>query len=382
MLRNKCMLASLLVLVLAISNFVDAANQPYIVSFVAGEPGLGLAGSIAPQKFVLSATDGGSIILKIIELNKFKVTTTQSRVIALDPSWTIRDTAVTFRNENNRMNFDIYYGACQDLDQDWDCDETIQTIIRTDSNLNSIFHKNLGPTNHEGFDPYDIVMQRIQQQSGFSLRLLTSDGTNILEQDLHRDGNLGLPSNVGIRGYYDFSAAEDGKMIATIPGSPSRTSRIIQIRPFHPNGSINSIQTEDIIWNLALTGPVAGASPSLSAGSLPVSNRFLFFVTQRFIGTEYMSRVMKQKINNSTGKFIGVPKPFTEFKIDRNGASTVAVTPGGNIVFYTEWLCDKKVLKAQVFNPQTGAKVGPSQTILGCGDHQFHISGINVTRFQ
>ena len=36
------MMTSSLILVMAMSNFVDAANQNYIVSFVAGRPGLGL----------------------------------------------------------------------------------------------------------------------------------------------------------------------------------------------------------------------------------------------------------------------------------------------------------------------------------------------------
>ena len=341
------------------------------------------AGAISPEKFVLSATDRNSIILKTFELYKGKIKTTQSKVIELD-YWTIRDTALTFRNENNTVNFDVYYGACQDLDDDWTCDETKQSMIRMDSNLNSIFQKNLPslPNDVGTYDRYDLVMQRIQQESGISLRLLRSDGTNIFEHKLHRDGSLGLPSNVGVSGYYDFSVAEDGKMIATIPGNPLRTSPMIQIRPFQPNGPINRKRTQDVIWDLALTKPVTGNSLSLSAGSVVVSNRFLFFVTQRFIGTEYMSRIMKQKINNSTGKFIGVPKPFTEFKIDRNGPSTVAVSPAGNIVFYTEWLCRRKILKAQVFDPQTGVKVGPAQTIIGCDGTQFQLNGINVTRFQ
>ena len=338
------------------------------------------AAAISPEKFVLSARDGDSIILKILELYKGKIKTTQSKVIELD-SQTIRDTALTFRKVNNAISFDVYYGACQ-VGNDWTCDETIQSMIRMDSNLNSIFHKNL-PTlpNVVVYDRYDLVTQRIQEKSDISLRLLRSDGTNILEHKLHRDGSLGLPSNLGVRGYYHFSAAEDGKMIATIPGNLSRTSRIIQIRPLHRNGPIHSKRTQDIIWDLALTGPVTSGSPSLSAGSPPVSNRFLFFIVTRFIGTEYMSRVMKQKINNSTGKFIGASKPFTEFKIDRNGSPTIAVTPGGNIVFYTEWLCGKKILNAQVFNPQTGAKVGPVQSIIGCDGPQFNLDGLNVTRF-
>ncbi len=340
------------------------------------------AGAISPEKFVLSATDRNSIVLKTFELYKNKIKTTQSRVIEFDSYWTIRDTAVTFRDENQTVNFDVYYGACQDLNDDWTCDETIQSMIRMDSNLNSIFQKKLPTLPNVGYDRYDLVTQRLHQGSGVSSLLLRSDGTNLFEQKLHSDGGLGLPSNVGIGGYYHFSAAEDGKMIATIPGNFSQTSQIIQIRPFHPNGPVNNKRTQDIIWDLALTAPVTGASPSISTGSLPVSNRFLFFVTQRFIGTEYMSRIMKQKINNSTGKFIGVPKPFTEFKIDRNGPSTVAVTPGGNIVFYTDWACNKKILKAQVLNPQTGVKVGPVQTIIGCDGTQFGLNGLNVTRFQ
>lgn len=342
--------------------------------------GSGSAGTIAPEKFVLLAADvwGKNIILQTFELENNQIKTQRSNLIpVVTGNWVIVDAAITFRKENNHLNFDVYYITCQG---DWACEETRLSMIRADSNLNYIFGKDLGNLTPSDAQ-YDLAMQRLKQKSGLSLRLLTGTGAQILEQKLLRSGSLGIPANVGIGGFSSFSAAEDGKMIATASGNPTN---LIEIHPFHPTGDKKKIQTEDYIRSMALTGRIVSNSPSVSAGSLPVSNRFLFFMAERLIGRQYHNRVMIQKINDSRVEFIGTPRPFTQFKPAHGRPQEVAISPGGNIVFYTELdtSCNSDILVAQVFDPRTAAKVGPPQTILGCYGQNNYLSGINVTQFQ
>ena len=97
---------------------------------------------------------------------------------------------------------------------------------------------------------------------------------------------------------------------------------------------------------------------------------------------------MRQRIDNSTANFIGTPKAFTEFKPLQyvEYSQSVAVAPGANIVFFTEFgqSCRKAVLWAQVFDPQTSGNVGPPQLLITCSELSATysgISGIDIARF-
>lgn len=158
----------------------------------------------------------------------------------------------------------------------------------------------------------------------------------------------------------------------------------IQLQTLHPTGPMIGIQVPKDSSSPVLSGPV-GPSSTVSAGGLAVSKRFLFFRVMRDFGTNgnpnLMSQVMLQRIDNTTARFIGVAQPFTKFQNTRfyDYSQSVAVTPGSDAVIYTEWdaLCGKNVLKAQVFDPQTGRKVGSPQSIIGCSESLLSGSGIS-----
>jgi len=339
--------------------------------------------AIASERYVLTATEGSDVIIRIYELDHNQIKMRQSKVIQVNSMYGIIATAVTFRNENNTVNFDVYYSVCKDIE----CAGVKPSMTRVDSNLNVMFQKDFAIETAYGVP--DLDTERVQTNSGISLRLMIRDDQRkSVERKLQSDGNLGPPSDIGLLGDYTFTAAEDGKVLAGTAGPRGD----IRVRAIHPDGPINVLHVQDLISSLAVTGPIGLDSHSQSAGSFALSKRFLFFRAWRIFGSDLKSGVMMQKIDN-TGKFIGVPKIFTQFKIGSDAIfpgfytlqRTVTVVPDGNIVFFTEWdtSCNKNALKAQVLNPQSGAKVGPSQSIISCSDLQpgGGIFGIDVTKF-
>ncbi len=98
---------------------------------------------------------------------------------------------------------------------------------------------------------------------------------------------------------------------------------------------------------------------------------------------------MKQRVDDSTGEFLGRPKAFTKFKVVPVYfvGQSVTVTPGANVVFFTEFdtSCNKNLLWAQVFDPQKRIKVGPSQLLIGCSELSniyYGVEGIDVAQFE
>jgi hypothetical protein len=342
-------------------------------------------GAIASEKFVLSAVDGRDVLLQTYKLDQDQIKVEHSARIRATDDGSI-NTAVTFRKDNSELIFDVYYSVCTyDIARDLDCATITLSMSRLDSSLDLLFQKDFTIPAR-----FNFTAEKIQKQSGLSSRLLLRD-VSVVEYNLHKNGRPGIMKTVVFDGPFAIrTAAEDGRMVAALSGKQ------IQVRTFHPTGPVKLIRIQDYPLGLTITGPVAVASSSL-AGSIELLNRFLFFRVWRSFRTMdrriKLSRIMMQRVSNSTGESIGPSKAITKFAELREDffqdvfqrGQTVAVTQRANIVFYTELdrSCNKNILKAQVFNPETSTKVGTSQLIIGCSQVSSKgISGIDVTQFQ
>lgn len=86
-----------------------------------------------------------------------------------------------------------------------------------------------------------------------------------------------------------------------------------------------------------------------------------------------VSKIMMQKLDNATGKPIGDPKIFKDFRPTQyiysvHNYKSMAVTPKGNIVFYMQYdeSCGKHLLFGQILNPETSKNIGTPQVLVGC----------------
>lgn len=219
--------------------------------------------AVASEKFVLSATDGTNIILQKFELDQNQIKMIRSNVIETD-DW-IGNTAVTFRNVNNTLVFDVYYYACRDQN-DLECVNATLSMKRVDSNLKLKFGQDFTiPV------AYALATERLQKPSGLSLRLLLQNRSIVEERKLDSNGVPGPPETVVFRdaldeNFYNSSAAEDGKMV--VASAQKNGANLIAVRTFHSKGPIRVMQIEDQAWSPTLSGPVTRSSKSFQPDPL------------------------------------------------------------------------------------------------------------------
>lgn len=337
---------------------------------------IGALPAVASEGFLVSAVEGTNIVLTTYELDHNQISTKRSSRI--ETGNYIYSTAVAFRQPDNTVLFDVYFGVCHDLE----CADSTLSMIRLDSNLNLVVRKDFPiPV------AYELATETLQSPSGRAgLSLLIKSYSTLEERELGKDGTPGPPVTVAFPGIYGASVAEDGKMIAGYTGNS------IRVRTFHPNGPIRTKRTTGLPQSAVLSESIIGARPSRLAGALPETYRFLFFRVFRDISTteaNLQSQILMQKVADSTGKFIGPARIFREFKAARfyDFGESIAVAPHADAVFFTELdtSCNKKVMKAQAINPQSGMNVGPAQLLIGCSQLSYRsagISGIDVIQFR
>lgn len=350
--------------------------------------------SAMAEKFVVSATTGTDILVATFELKQNnQIKREHSSVIGT--SYGIYNTAVTFRKNNNATIFDVYYPVETGYDQPL----TEMEMNRLDSNLNLKFEKDFtGIPSGYTFD-----LAGLRGPSGLTRFLLMDQLTDqppgrvIVERKLAANGSPG-PESIAFRHppnsfLLDSTVAEDGKMLVAATEN-NKSQRFIQVRKFPPAGPIRVKQTANIPVSLSLSDPIKTASRSPSAGSVAGTYRFLFFRAFGDLEQIQSTRILVQKIENSTGNFVGAPRTFTitarsafkECCVTHKFLQSVAVTPGADVVFYTEFdaSCGKNILRGQVFNAQRGTKIGRPQLLIGCSQmttNQVGISGIDVAQF-
>lgn len=151
------------------------------------------------------------------------------------------------------------------------------------------------------------------------------------------------------------------------------TGTDLEIKLFH---SIDQPTNYTIIGPSDLTaeiGSTGGGKPgAVDAGP----HRFLLYRTSKQSGSSFFSQVFLQVLNvsGSTLVLAGPRKPLTGVIKTNIPASeslqTVAVDPNGTFAIYAIYnpACFKDVVKSQKLDPNTGNKIGPAVTILGCTD--------------
>jgi hypothetical protein len=136
-------------------------------------------------------------------------------------------------------------------------------------------------------------------------------------------------------------------------------------------------------------------SPSLS-GPIPTSGApntifrwlgFRVFVNQTLFDQD--SAVYIGKIDDKIGRLFGPLKLVSSVlpapQSSAESFPSVLVSPDGTFVIYTAYnnSCKKQILILQRINPQTGDKVGPQKTLIGCGqltNIAIGLYGIDILR--
>jgi hypothetical protein len=323
--------------------------------------------AIASEEFVVSTSIGSNIILKTIELDRNRIKTSRSQIIETDHY--NFGTAITSRYDKDNLVFDVYYVTCLDP-ADFECINSTLSMARVDSELSIQFTKDFPiPT-------YQVSTETIRKPSGYDLRLLLWNGEKLEERKLKKDGSPRRVhqefSDDGLSGH---AVAEDGKMLAATFAADIWTAPFgIEVRTFHPKGPVQQMQSNDLPFGMALSGPLVKIlSNTTSAESVARPYRYLFFREFRNLDSSNpQTRIMRQKIDDSTGDFKGQPKSVTKFNDEfyAIGSDSIAVTPEANIILYSQFdaSCKKVVLMAQVFDPQSSKNVGLPQVLIGCSE--------------
>jgi hypothetical protein len=228
-----------------------------------------------------------------------------------------------------------------------------------------------------------VSTESIQQGTDFESRVFLYNGYSgrIAERKLRDDGSLSTRIHLNSEGGAPNPiAAEDGRMAAGTDGTS------ISVWFLRANSPGKGKHTDDYSRSVALSGPISRLSTSSSAPSSVKSRRFLFFRTYRDLGNTPAelfapkSRILRQQIDDSTGKFIGQPKVFIDWEPIEyvNFSQSVAVTPKANLVLYIkdDQSCKKQILMAQVYEPLKKQKVGPPQVVIGCSEVQSGYLGV------
>jgi len=332
--------------------------------------------AMAAETYVVSATDGSKLIVKMYRIYNNQIRSVRTTTIETSAEWGIFNTAIMYRKENNTPIFDVYYGICQDMD----CVDVVLAMKRLNSTFEVLSSRDAILQPDYWWSVVGLATEKVEKKSGTTYRLLLTNGNRVVERMLDADGTPGNPTNVAFQGeFLNPTSSEDGKMVV------AEGNNLLRIRTFHPSGVIRQFNhTPDYFYSLTLSGPIH-ASPR----SKPY--RLLLYLVVREDPQGVVSRIMMQKFDNATGKVLGDPKVFTPFESVRyfytvNNHKSVAITPEANLIFYTKYdeSCGKHLLWGQIFNPENLKNIGSPQVLIGC-DSSYNnrdFQGIDVAELE
>lgn len=334
------------------------------------------AAAVAAETYVVTATDGSNLIVKMYRIYNNRIRFIRTTTIETSAQWGIFNTAVMYRKENNTPILDVYYGICQDMD----CVDVVLAMKRLDSTFHVLSSKDVILQPDYWWSVAGMATEKIEKKSGTSYRLLMTSGNRVVERMLDGEGTPGNPINVAFQGeFLNPTSSEDGKMVV------AEGNNVLRIRTFHPSGVIRQFKhSPDYFYSLTLSDPIVASSSSKPY-------RLLLYRVVRDDPQGPVSGIMIQKLDNATGKPAGGPKIFknfepTQYVYSVNNHKSVAVTPKGNIVFYTQYdqSCGKYLLFGQILNPQTSKNIGAPQVLIGC-DSSYNrpdFQGIDVAELE
>lgn len=360
MLRNKWMLTSLFILIMAISNFVDAANQPYIVSFVAGEPGLGLV--------TVTQTDTGI----------------QAGAASITPMGrTMGSTAVA--SFYNGWDGDIYF-------------EIVATYARAgtkpieigsfsfDAQLKETIGGGLGLFPGQ-YHPLHLSASLLLAPGSFG----TSGANNYVSyyffgSEVLKTVNIFVnPANLSLG---TAAAAPDGGLVSQMTFTGLNHVGLDQKLksngdPAGPSSqwlNVNDFQG----YSQSLSNPIESTSRGTAAPK--AGTRYLAYRNFRQPGTSNSrSQVVIQNVDAKTGQLKGPPRAITNFakalNVDAEKFQSIAISPDGRLILYSAWNsgCKKQVLVARRL--ANGSSVGKPKVVVGCRqleEYPVGVYGINI----
>lgn len=136
-------------------------------------------------------------------------------------------------------------------------------------------------------------------------------------------------------------------------------------------------------YSESLTNPIAQAAGTSNAAT---GTRYLAYRNFRLPGTtNSQSQVMIQNLDATTGQLQGGPRAITNLARALNVAAerfqSIAISPDGGLILYTIWnnACRKQILVA--LRLANGVRLGAPKTVIGCnqlGLYPTGIFGINI----
>ena len=354
MMRNKCMVIVLLILI-AISNLVEAADKNYVVSFVAGQTELGLV--------AVTQTDSG-------------IQVGNSSITPMDKN--MGSTAVLHLYHG--WDGDFYFEVDVIHAGDGFFSPTPLAVGRFwfDTELNKIGELGLVSQIPGEYHP----LQAFQTDSIYFLTtgaFGTPGANNYVSNPLYGGKKTKIFINPDNRSPGTAAVAPDGKMVSQMT-----------FQGLNHIGLIGSLVKRNLVglpiqW--LNVNDFQGYSQSLSNPIESAGTRYLAYRNfQQPRTSNSRSKVMIQNVNAKTGQPQGTPRAITNFAramdVDSEKLQSIAITPDGRLILYTGWNndCKKQVLFAQKL--VNGSSVGSRSVIIGCGKLQKYpvgVYGINLT---
>jgi hypothetical protein len=362
MLRSKC-LVTLLLTLMAVSNFVDAANQTYVVSFIADQSQIGL--------LTVTQTDTE------IQAGKASITPIDK---------TLGSTALfSFRNA---WDGDIYF-------------EVFATFARGAAKPIQIgefqFNSQLKQTGYQNvltiFPGHYHPLHLFQIGTGISLFATGPYGTSgannyVAYTNVHSNNPapkrniFGNPAN-----RFPGSAAisPDGGLASQMTFSGSNHegwNRKLN------NGNLDGSPTEWLNVNnfqgysQSLSNPIQSTNRTTAPKA---GTRYLAYRNFRQGTPVNQSQILIQNVDATTGQPQGRARAITNFakalNVDAEKFQSIALSPNGSLILYTVWNdeCKKQILVAR--NLVNGSSSGKAKAIVGCKQletYSLGVYGINI----
>lgn len=311
------------------------------------------------QQLVVTATDGNDLLMREYAVDHHRLEAVRSSVtgLATPGQLEIVAHALVVRSLGGDLLLDVYYGVCipkSSTDQDCASQPSL-SMKRMGSNLELLGGRDFAIA----VDP-PLASETLRTRSGWTSRLLLQAyGLGIAERELGADGTPGSPifpkasSAVEI-----FTPSEDGRVLGSLDDLG------VYVQRFHPRGPVSG-RYFPYSSSLSISGPVK--RPGHGAGSKARTSRFAF------VRDSGESQVFALEIDDATMKFTERYIAVTEPRADPDSTylrQSVAVSPGADMVFYSEWnpSCGKWLLWGQAFDPVAFKKVGKAQLLIRCSE--------------
>ncbi len=360
MFRNKCLLMSGFFFLIALLNFADAAVKNYVVSFVAGKPGLGLVN--------VKQTDS-EIKVARPSITRFKKTFGSTAVLSYRSFW------------DGDIYYDIFVTYAGDAGKPilgkrfWFNSNLIGPIYESEVQSPGLYHP------LQLFEPSNQV--RFLAAGAFG----TTRANDYVSYPVYGNSTdemkeRNIFANPANRSAASAAVAPDGGLMTQMIFTGLNHvafGRILNSKGNPVGQPFQLFNVNDFRgYSQSLSNAVNSASPSI---------RYLAYRNFREPGTSNSkSQVVIQNVDAKTGQPQGKPRSITNFakalNVEAEKFQSIVLSPDGGLILYTLWsdACKKQILVARRL--VNGSTVGSPKVVVGCGilgQYEVGVYGINIT---